>query len=148
MKKKLIITPLLLLMVVAGFAQGGNKRAEIEAQRVAYITKQVQLTPEEAQQFWPVYNEHQDKLKAVKKQRRNNQKQLRQNFDGLSEKEVAEALNLEMELRQQEAALNAEYHQRYMSILPAKKVARLYHAEDQFKKVLLKKMKENRAGGR
>ncbi|GGH77450.1 hypothetical protein HNQ91_004117 [Filimonas zeae] len=50
-------------------AQQPDKKAanKTEAIRIAYITRQLNLTPQEAQQFWPVYNAYMNELRKVKK---------------------------------------------------------------------------------
>ena len=50
------------------FAQSGklseDKRKEFEAQKVAFFTQEMDLTPEEATKFWPLYNEMQQKIRV------------------------------------------------------------------------------------
>ncbi len=59
-----------------------------------------------------------------------------------------------VELTIKEAQLMKDYHTKFLQILPVKKVAKLYIAEDQFKTFLLKKLRQNKqqkgraAGGR
>ena len=62
---------LIILMVGFGFslfAQSGklseDKRKEFEAQKVAFFTQEMDLTPEEATKFWPLYNEMQQKIRV------------------------------------------------------------------------------------
>ncbi len=64
MRKFLLI--LLLLSGSAYFcdAQQGNKD-DINTVKIAYITNQLNLTPEEAQQFWPVYNRYFSEVKKA-----------------------------------------------------------------------------------
>ncbi len=40
----------------------------LEARRVAYITQELDLTVEEAQTFWPLYNKYRDSRKALREQ--------------------------------------------------------------------------------
>ena len=40
----------------------------VQALKVAFITKQLNLTSDEAEKFWPIYNDYQDKRDAVRKQ--------------------------------------------------------------------------------
>ena len=50
-------------------AQPREKRdrdERIESMRIAYITDRLDLSPTESQQFWPLYNELQDKKRALK----------------------------------------------------------------------------------
>ena len=48
-------------------------RSNIEALKVAYITRQLNLTPEEAQKFWPVHNIYFEELKKARKENMNNE---------------------------------------------------------------------------
>lgn len=72
MKKYLLILTLLLGSFSMAFAQEnqpGDDQAKLErlkALYVAYVTKQLDLTPEEAQRFWPVHTQYDNDLKSVK----------------------------------------------------------------------------------
>lgn len=44
-----------------------KKEKDIEALYVAYVSKQLQLTPEEAQKFWPIHSQYNAELKALNK---------------------------------------------------------------------------------
>lgn len=118
---------------MAGLAQGG-KREKIEALRVAFITKELNLSSEESQKFWPLYNEYQDKLKAA----RHELKAHRAEFG--SDKEAQEFLDAELLYRQRELSFYKQYYDKFKQVLPLKKVAELRHAEEEFKKELLKQL--------
>jgi hypothetical protein len=121
------------LLFFTSFAQGG-KREKIEAMRVAFITQQLNLSTDESQKFWPVYNEYQDKLRAARKE-----------FKAVStvftaDKEAQEFLDAELLFKQRELSLYKEYYDKFKKILPLKKVAQLRQAEEEFKKELLKQL--------
>jgi hypothetical protein len=52
----LIIVPLLFLFQLS-FGQDRDARQKIESARIALITERLGLTPEQAEKFWPIYNE-------------------------------------------------------------------------------------------
>ena len=62
-----ILTISLLLVSGISTAQPGSGKEKIESLKIAFITKRLDLTSKEAQQFWPLYNEYNDKIKAIKK---------------------------------------------------------------------------------
>ncbi len=64
--KYLIITILILLGGIVTAQTKADKKEQIASFRVAFITKELSLSSKEAQLFWPVYNEYQDKLEALK----------------------------------------------------------------------------------
>jgi Spy/CpxP family protein refolding chaperone len=149
---KRILIPLFFVLLVSTnsiFAQGGGgkqeKRENIEAMKIAFITKKLDLTPQEAQQFWPVYNQYSDKTVELRKKRRQDNREARQNFDELSDKEVEQLVNNDIATRQKELDLQKEYNEKFKAVLPIKKVAKLYAAEEQFKVVLINKLKDRQA---
>lgn len=153
--KRLFATLLFALCIFSGaaFAQesnndGPDRKENIESMKIAFITKKLDLTPQEAQQFWPVYNQYNDKAKELRKKRRQEGREARLNFDELSDKEVEQVISNDMAYRQKELDLQKEYHEKFKSVLPIKKVAKLYAAEEQFKIVLINKLKDRDRGPR
>ena len=65
-----------------------DKRENIEAMKIGFITKKLDLTPEEAQKFWPVYNQYNDKMKDLRKKRKLDYREAKQKFEGMSDKDV------------------------------------------------------------
>jgi Spy/CpxP family protein refolding chaperone len=53
----------------------GEKKENIEAMKIAFITNKLELSPEEAQKFWPVYNQYNEKLKDLRKKRRQDERE-------------------------------------------------------------------------
>ncbi len=112
---------------------------KIEAHKVAFITKVLDLTPEEAQKFWPLYNEYSEK-----------ERQLRSSFEAnkpkktMSEEEANNVIDYYFENEQQKLTLKKNYYDKFKMILPATKVVRLHFAENRFKRKLLKKLRKNK----
>lgn len=130
-------------------AQGdGSKRENIESMKIAYLTKKLNLTSEEAQKFWPVFNQFTNELDAVKSNRRKTIRNAKEDFDQLSDKEVEKVVDGDLVFRQQELDIVKKYHNQFKQVLPIKKVAMLYRAEDDFKKELIEKIKERRGMNR
>ena len=62
MKTKILFPIIFLLVTSLSFSQGfKEKREKVKALKVAYITEQLELTTDEAQKFWPIYNAFDDK---------------------------------------------------------------------------------------
>jgi len=147
---------LLCAFTLSSFAQAPNradKRKQIQAQKVAFITQQLALTPEEAQKFWPVYNQCEEKQKEFRKPRDRNHgksdgERQKPNIDEMSDKEVEALINLEFEKKERGLALHKECIGKFKEVLPIKKVAKLHIAEKEFRKTLLKRMGERRGGQR
>lgn len=146
---KCLSLSILILIPASVFSQKGppppnksRQKENIESLKVAFITNKLDLTPEEAQQFWPVYNQYSDKLQELRKKRRLENKEAKHNFEELSDTEIEQTVDNEIIFRQKEIDLQKEYHSKFKAILPIKKVAKLYQAEEQFKKVLLDKLRD------
>jgi len=141
--KQIIFTALLMCIVSFGFSQAGEtKRDKIDALRVAFITKKLSLTSQEVQTFWPLYNEMNDKQDATRKAFRQKYHP-RLNYDFATDKEAEDYLNAELTLKQKEYELYKEYYEKFKKVLPIKKAALLKRAEEDFKKEIIKTIKEN-----
>lgn len=124
--------------------QSGAER--VQALRVAFLTKRLELTPAEAQVFWPVYNEYQDKREVLRKQAAENRRKIREQGDQLSAEELLRLADDEIRFREEDVKLQSEMHTKLKTILPAKKLAMLYVAEEEFKKELVKLVTEDNTG--
>lgn len=147
---------MLLLVINLGFAQPGDpdrmnrgeRKEKVEAMKIAYLTNKLELTPQEAQAFWPVFNEFEAKIQAVRQSRRKDNKEGMDNLDQLSDKEVENLIDSEVGFRQKELDILKEYHSKFKAVLPIRKVAKLYRAQDEFKRELLKKIQERKGDKR
>lgn len=152
MRTLTIVLALLIGVAQSGLAQDpkleGSKREQLQALKVGYLTEKLQLTPDEAQVFWPLYNELEDKLKTIKRERRKNRKSTKENHAEMSDDQLMAAVEAELDFEQQELDLKKEYTQKFKKILPVKKVVLLHQAQEGFKRKLLKGAKERGRPGR
>lgn len=91
---KSIYTLLLLLFSTVLFGQDIDNRIErVKALRVAYISDKLELTPDEAQKFWPIFNQFDDKQFDLQRQKRQLMHKLKpENASNLSDKETAQLM--------------------------------------------------------
>jgi Spy/CpxP family protein refolding chaperone len=95
MKKNLLIIFLVCLMHFVSNAQppqGPPPHKNIQAIKVAFITRQLNLTAEEAQKFWPVYNAYSGSIKKIRIEQK-------QDVLGFEEKALAERKKLKAEMK-------------------------------------------------
>ena len=121
-----------------------HKREMIDAMKTGFITKELDLSPEEAQRFWPVYNQYEKEMQALQKSHREKMKSAKENMDEMSDKDVEALVDDFIVEEQKELDIKKRYHVEFKKILPIKKVGKLYHAEEKFKKELLEKMKDQK----
>ncbi|GAB4256184.1 MAG: transcriptional regulator [Vicingaceae bacterium] len=119
-----------------------KEKEEIEAMKVAFITQKINLTTQEAQLFWPIYNEYNNQKDELRKEQHQLMKKMMENKDNMSDEELEKNIDqLHIVLRQKELDIDKAYHQKFKEVLPIKKVAAFYKAEMDFKRELLKKLK-------
>lgn len=119
----------------------GERLKEIKAQKSAYITAQLALTPEQAQQFWPIYNEMDEKQDELRKELRDLHKGAK--GDGtISEEEASRILDNALQTRQKELDLEKTYAERFKKSIGAVKTLKLKKAERDFNKEVLKRFRD------
>jgi hypothetical protein len=61
--KRLLLLASFVFAILISVAQNGKNLAAL---KIAYITKRLDLSPEEAQKFWPYYNQYSEELVRVR----------------------------------------------------------------------------------
>jgi hypothetical protein len=145
MKNLIVIFTVFLSLHLFAQPQQPPPREKVEALKIGFLTKRLNLTPEEAKNFWPVYNKFQDELEKVRKQRRELRKP-DETFEGMSDSEIEKLVDTEIIQRQAELDIFKKYHPQFKQVLPIRKVALLYKTEEDFKRKLLEMIKERRGG--
>lgn len=146
MKTLLQILAITFLIPFAGNAQrlSPEQQEKYEALKVAFLTEELSLSSKEAQTFWPVYNEMESKLNDIRQAKKKNTRTARKNFDSMSDADLEAAVTEALDLTEQEISTKREYLTQFKSVLPMRKVAKLYASEEKFKRKLLQKIKEQR----
>ena len=120
---------------------GGVFGEQVQVERIAYFTEKIGLTTEEAQLFWPIYNEMDNKRTALFEERASIIRKFMDESAKMSDKQIDEQLNRLVAIQQQEMALPSEYDAKFRKVLPARKFMNLYVAEMGFRNYLLQKMR-------
>lgn len=139
MKKQLFI--LFILLSTLSVAQESRKE-KIEQLKIAFITKELDLTTDEAEKFWPVYNEMSDKLRTNRKERKKLNEELKTNFDELSDNDIKTKVNAILDKEIEEAELKKEYNKKIADIIGYKKAVKLLSLEQRFKRELLNRVNQ------
>lgn len=139
--KQIIITCCLVMAATTmawGQQQGKQKLSqdEFRTKQMEFITREAELTPEEAARFFALYFELQEKkqvlgkkaLKAIRKE----------NDSNLREADYERLMDEAYEARVQTAQLEKEYYLRYKQVIPLRKLFYVHKAEMKFKRHLLK----------
>ena len=151
---KLLIVSFFLISI-ATFAQDGplrerfrEKKEQIKALKVAFITTELNLTSDEAAKFWPLFNAFEDKQQEIRKQKLKGflDRKDDNSIDKLSEKDAATMLS-QMESTEDELyQLKKKFVANLKGILPATKILKLKKAEEEFSKKLLQQYRDKKIG--
>lgn len=141
--KKLIPILILLISFTSLAQQPSSER--IKAMKVAHVTKKLDLSSQEAEKFWPVYNAYDEKTSAL---RNNDLKKIKREIrisagnlsDAQAEQLLTRLMNVETNLHEARVTLVNDLRK----VISAEKIIRLKAAEDEFNKILLQKLKEFR----
>ena len=117
----------------------GNEK--IEAMKIAFLTKRLQLTPDEAQKFWPVYNQYEAEKKQVRQTTVGAVKDMKEDGD-FTNAEAEQAIAKYIEFKAKDLDLIKKYVAEFRKFLPATKIAKLVTAEENFKKMLMKQAQQ------
>jgi hypothetical protein len=143
MNHKYIISILFLLTgslvaVAQPGTMGGETRERIESQRIAFITQRLQLTPEEATGFWPLYNAYRDAIRDMRDDFE------RPDLMSISDEEASGLVEQHLQQEQKRLDLKRNLLTRLRTVIPARKIIMLHVAENAFNRELLRKAQEFR----
>ncbi|WP_154856327.1 Spy/CpxP family protein refolding chaperone [Cyclobacterium xiamenense] len=98
--KNWIVIGLLFACSLTGYGQREKRvdREKLEAARVAFITNRLSLSPEQAEKFWPLYNEHEDSRKELMRELYRISKKAKE--DGLTQSVAQELMEERFDLQQ------------------------------------------------
>lgn len=147
MKKIMTIFAIVATMTCMSVsAQGHRGRGEdwkekMKAEKIAFLTLEVGLTPEEAQAFWPVYNQVEtEKDEAMFAMIRAHKEMSKAIEEKKSEKEISALLDTYLEAQKKLNDIENGIAARYKAVLPVEKVAKLYAAEEKFRRQQIRKL--------
>ncbi|WP_412465832.1 hypothetical protein [Pedobacter sp. KLB.chiD] len=138
--KNLLFVALMFLLPTTLLAQR-PRGEEIESLKIAFFTQKLDLSPEEAKIFWPIYNNMQAELNNLHKERMQKMISFRKvdEIDNLTDAQVQNLITSEFDFKQRELNLNKKYYSKLKSSLPIKVVGKFYRAQEGFKRELLNK---------
>ena len=155
MKRITTRTLLTLLLLLVGFANGTAQEQqreqrrprhfsheEFQARQREFITEKADLTPEEANAFFPLFFELQGKKFELERNARRAIR--REGNENISEEQCLQYVNNMADVRIEIATLEKEYTTKYLEVIPACKLLRVQQAEHLFQRHLMREMTGNR----
>ncbi len=135
-------TIIVLSVLFFGAVLSQNKKERIETFKIAFISNALNLTPEEAQKFWPVFNEYEAKKLENKKKYLLPSRIALNNLNALSDKDIEMHINNIFTHKSNEIEYQKDLYKKLKSIISLKKIGALATAEANFKLELIKKLKQ------
>jgi hypothetical protein len=123
-------------------AQDDVPGGRLKAMKIAYITNLIQLTPDESQKFWPIYNLYEADLKKVRDKYNSDR-----NPALLSDQEVEKYIQDGFEMEEQLIKVKRDYVQKMKAVISIRKIALLTKAERNFNRTVLQNYLKAGAGG-
>ncbi len=127
-----------------GAMQGDGEK--LTAYKIAFFTKNLDLTPSEAEKFWPVYNDYSARKSKLQADRLLLMRYAAQNKDNMTEAEVISTADKLTQSFADEASMVVSFNENLKKVLPPAKVIRLYQVENQYKQQLLRELNQRRQG--
>lgn len=142
--RTILLTGIILLFSLQLFSQRHMDPKMIEvikSKRVAFITEQIGLTSQEGQKFWPIYNQMEKERNDLMDKKRD----LEESSEDKSIKNedyYRKLANEIVAMHLKEGKLTEEYNIKFLSVLPAEKVVKLYRSERKFRSYLMEEMRK------
>jgi tRNA G37 N-methylase Trm5 len=147
MKRILIVGLILVFGAQLGMTQRRDRRDmqdrrdRLETLRIGFITEELNLSAEEAQKFWPVYNEYEAKMEAIRRERPP------KSTEDMSESDAKAWIEGNLQQETASIELRTDYVAKLLEVIPAVKVVRLFEAERKFKLEMIDHMRKRMEQG-
>ncbi len=147
MKKSVLVILTFLLTFFAGISKvSGQQYKLIQQEKIAFFTKRLGLSTEEAKLFWPLYDEYQTEKDKVLSERKVTENYYITNVESLSSTELEAITDRYVEFHKKETELLEHYTNEFKKILPIEKVLKIYVTEIEFRRHLIQMVRDNKVG--
>jgi hypothetical protein len=148
--RKIIVAGILIFGVAVTNSWVANAQDDFQSaseviknQRKIYIEKIMELTPPEKEAFWPLYAKYESALSKIRRKRIELAMNIVQNHGILSDADAIAMLNQKMKIDVDELKFKLSYVAKFMQVLPGRKVARFYQAENRFDTAAISELYRN-----
>ena len=113
----------------------------VRAMKIAYMTDRMGLTPDEAQKFWPIYNEYEQEQRKIRDKYRP-----AADLSAMPDAELERFVGQHLDMQEEELRLKREYFTRMKRVLPIRKMAIFLQTETEFNRKLLQALQQPQGG--
>lgn len=139
--RKIIIIPIFLMVSSMGslvMGQSPEALQKIRSARIALITTRLDLTPEQAEKFWPLYNEYTEKREALRDEYIKERASVKR--ESITEEQSSRLLDMGLEIKEKQLELDRIYSARLTKVISSTQLLELRHAEEEFKRMILERL--------
>jgi hypothetical protein len=139
--KRILVFLIIVMMFPAIRTSAQNTNLErLNNYKIGFFTKKLNLTTQEAEKFWPVYNEYQGQRNLIQIEKLKLNRNFNQNGSTLNDKQIEEIGDEYVDCLVRESNLAVEFHKKLKQVLSPSKVILYYQAENQYKVQLLNEL--------
>ena len=125
----------------------GDWKEKMQSNKIAFLTMEIGLTPTEAQNFWPIYNAVNEELDKATYETFKSYMDLEKAVEGnKSDKEISKYLEKYLSAMERQNEIRNESVEKYKKILSDKKVAKIFIAEEKFRRQHIRMLRPNSGG--
>lgn len=120
-----------------------NPVDKIKAIQIQYLAQKLNLTADEAQKFWPVYNNYTqevEQLIAERHQKRDPEKTANDNADDAARKNMDKELTYEKRMLD----IKSRYSTEFQRVLPGRKAGMVFKSEREFRTMMINHLNTRR----
>jgi hypothetical protein len=131
-------------VAMQGAMQGDSEK--LTAYKIAFFTRNLSLTPAEAEIFWPLYNDFSARKNKLQAERIMLMRYAAQNESNMSDDELTSTADKLVKSFVDESQMTVSFNENLKKVLPPAKVIKLYQIENQYKQQLLRELNQRRQG--
>ena len=140
----LSVSVILLASSIKVSAQFGNKsdwKERMQSEKIAFLTMEIGLTPDEAQKFWPIYNQVSEELDKAMHETFASYMELEKALnENKADKEISKCLDKYLDALEKQNEICDDSVEKYRKILTDKKVAKIFVAEEKFRRQHIRRL--------
>lgn len=146
--KKILTLIILCLSISVASAQNKKdkeeRREQIKALKVAFITQELNLDTRMAQRFWPIYNRYEEKRRELHR---------RENIDfdnigSISKVKAEQMLDEYLQVEREEYLIKKQLFEDLKKIISAEDIIKLHKLEADFNKKLLREYRSRKSNNK
>ena len=146
MKKSIIFISFFFIINTIYSQSEKFSREKIEAYKKLYLTDKLKLDPTTETAFWETYKSYEDSLAKVRQEHRLSMRKLNIDNESATVQEYDEQIDLYMSYEKKKVELRGKLIAELKEIMSFRKTYMLFRYEDEFRREMMKKLRESRQG--